>query len=298
MKHIVFFSGGIGSWRVAKIVAEREKVQDLYCLFTDTLIEDNDLYRFMLETWSDIYGLAKPTILIKKAKKLTQVYEDIEKRKEELESLRHEAMAYFPQVVWLSYGKTPWDIYFETRFLGNSRLAKCSHVLKQEMANEWINENVTSDDAILYLGIDWTEAHRFAKPIENWAPFEVRFPLGEENSFLFKDELFWELDNLKIEVPELYKAGFVHNNCGGFCCRAGQGSMLNLLKYDRNLYLYHEHKEREISEYLGKNVAMMKMTVDKETEYLTMERLRKLYETGKKEAIDTCDFGGCGCFVS
>jgi 3'-phosphoadenosine 5'-phosphosulfate sulfotransferase (PAPS reductase)/FAD synthetase len=50
MKHIIFYSGGIGSYFAAKRVLEKHRPEDVILLFTDTLIEDKDLYRFLDET--------------------------------------------------------------------------------------------------------------------------------------------------------------------------------------------------------------------------------------------------------
>lgn len=56
MKHIVFYSGGICSRATAKRVAERYGTKDLILFFTDTMIEDEDLYRFLDETSKEIGG--------------------------------------------------------------------------------------------------------------------------------------------------------------------------------------------------------------------------------------------------
>ena len=50
MKHIVFYSGGLCSWATAKRVVEKHGKENVLLLFTDTLIEDEDLYRFISET--------------------------------------------------------------------------------------------------------------------------------------------------------------------------------------------------------------------------------------------------------
>ena len=47
MKHIIFFSGGIGSWMTAKRVIEKEGKENVILFFTDTLAEDEDTYRFI-----------------------------------------------------------------------------------------------------------------------------------------------------------------------------------------------------------------------------------------------------------
>ena len=55
MKHVVMFSGGAGSWAAAKRVAERHGTADLTLLFTDTLMEDEDLYRFLHEAAAAVF---------------------------------------------------------------------------------------------------------------------------------------------------------------------------------------------------------------------------------------------------
>jgi len=49
MKHIVFFSGGIGSFGVAYRLVFDYKIprEDIILLFTDTKMEDEGLYRFL-----------------------------------------------------------------------------------------------------------------------------------------------------------------------------------------------------------------------------------------------------------
>jgi hypothetical protein len=61
-------------------------------------------------------------------------------------------------------------------------------------------------------------------------------------------------------------------------------------------YAYHEAKEQEMREYLGKDVAMMKKTVKGVTSPYTLKQLREDIE--KKKEIDLFDIGGCGCFVT
>ena len=206
MKHIVFFSGGIGSYFAAKRVVEKYGSENTVLLFTDTLIEDKDLYRFI---------------------------------KEAAERLGAE-------LVWEKDGRTPWEVAFDVRFLPNSRIAQCSHHLKQKVAEKYIKNNYSPDECILYLGIDWTETHRKAAPTKHWAPYKLEFPMCEE-PYLTKEQMLIELEEKeKIQIPELYKLGFSHNNCGGFCFRAGIGHFKNLLEKKPELYKHHEQKEQEI----------------------------------------------------
>jgi hypothetical protein len=256
MKHIIFYSGGIGSYMTAKRVIEKEGKENVVLLFTDTLIEDEDLYRFLEETT-----------------KLLDV-----------------------EFVHIKDGRTPWEVFKDVRYLGNSRIAQCSHKLKQEVSEKWIKENYNPEECILYLGIDWTEEHRTAKPKENWLPYRVEFPMCEE-PFITKDEMLKELENDGIEIPRLYKLGFSHNNCGGFCVRAGQGHFANLLKHFPNLYKYHEDKEQEMRDFLDKDVSILRRQVKGVKHRLTLKQLREELQNNQTEQIDFEDIGGCGCFV-
>ena len=256
MKHIIFYSGGIGSWMTAKRVIKRVGKKNVILLFTDTLIEDEDLYRFIKETVAEMGA----------------------------------------EYVEISDGRTPWDVFKDVRYLGNSRLAQCSHILKQKPARKWIEENFKYDECILYLGIDWTEEHRTKAPTKNWLPYRVEFPMCEE-PYLDKLDMLNELKKLDIEIPRLYKLGFSHNNCSGFCVRAGQAHFKKLLEQMPELYKHHEEKEQEMREFLDKDVSILKRTVKGQQMKLTLKQLRTEIETEQMDKIDLFDFGGCGCFV-
>jgi hypothetical protein len=257
MKHIIFYSGGIGSYATAKRVIQKQGKENVILLFTDTLIEDKDLYRFIDES----------------VKQLGAEY------------------------IRLEDGRTPWEVFKDVRYLGNSRLAQCSHLLKQKPADKWLKANFKPDECVLYLGIDWTEEHRTKAPVKNYAPYKVEFPMCEE-PYITKDEMIAELESLGIKQPRLYERGYSHNNCGGFCVRAGQGHFAHLLKDNPELYKYHEGKEQEMREFLGKDVSILRRTKKGVRYNLTLKQLREELETDQTEQIDFTDIGGCGCFVN
>jgi len=260
MKHIVFYSGGIGSYFAAKRVVEKYGNEDVILLFTDTLIEDEDLYRFIEES-SEKLGV---------------------------------------ELVKISDGRTPWEVARDVRYIPNSRIAQCSHFLKQKTAEKYIKENYTPDDCILYLGIDWSEQHRINAPLKNWAPYHLKFPMIEK-PFLNKDEMLRilsEEDNIKI--PRLYELGFSHNNCGGFCFRAGVAHFKNLLDKLPERYLEHEQNEQSLLEYLGRDdISILRRTRNGIKTNITMKALREELEENNSQLSfdDQFDFGGCGCFV-
>ncbi|MDF9491385.1 hypothetical protein P5772_02355 [Bacillus cereus] len=257
MKHIVFYSGGIGSWYAAKRVIDKYGTENVILLFSDTLIEDEDLYRFLDETSND-FGV-----------KITRI-ED---------------------------GRTPWEVFKDVRWLGNSRLAQCSHLLKQKTAEKWVKDNFQPDECVLYLGIDWTEEHRTKSPVKNWSPYKVEFPMCEE-PYLTKEEMLNELDRKGIEIPRLYKMGFSHNNCGGMCVRAGQAHFINLLKTMPDRFEWLEKYEKEMQEYLDRDVTILTRIVKGERQNLSLEQLRKEFQSNNFKQLDLFDFGGCGCFVN
>ncbi|MGO4219514.1 hypothetical protein AB4Z03_26785 [Bacillus sp. YAF12_1] len=257
MKRIVFYSGGIGSWYTAKRVIDKYGTENVILLFSDTLIEDEDLYRFLDETSND-FGM-----------KITRI-ED---------------------------GRTPWEVFKDVRWLGNSRLAQCSHLLKQKTAEKWVKDNFQPDECVLYLGIDWTEEHRTKSPVKNWSPYKVEFPMCEE-PYINKEEMLDELSHKGIEIPRLYKMGFSHNNCGGMCVRAGQAHFINLLKKLPDRFEWLENYEKEMQVYLGKDVTILNRVRNGKRENLSLEQLRIEFEQKNLEQIDLFDFGGCGCFVN
>lgn len=242
MNHIVFFSGGLGSWATARRVIDRYGTANTYLLFTDTLIEDEDLYRFMIEAAGNFYSIDVSS-LIELTKSIPKTHEQMDERKKFLDELATKVRETIPQFIWINNGKDVWDVFYEKKFLGNSRLAHCSHVLKQDMSKEYIENHFNPKDTTLYLGIDWTEEHRTKAPRENWKPYKVEFPMCEEPLVTNIDHVE-ALEELGITPPRLYAMGFAHNNCGGFCVRAGQGHFANLLQQNRELFLYHEQRER------------------------------------------------------
>jgi hypothetical protein len=256
MKHVIMYSGGIGSFMAAKRVSEKFGNKNLILLFTDTLTEDEDLYRFLDETVE---------------------YLDA-------------------QLVRLSDGRDVWNVFKDVRYLGNSRIAPCSRVLKQEPALKWIKDNFSPEEVTLYIGIDWTEEHRLEKVVKNWFPYKILAPLCDE-PFLTKQEMLHELDQIGIIRPRLYEYGFSHNNCGGFCVRAGQAHFANLFDKLPERYRYHETKEKELAEYLNKEVTILRRQKNKMVYPLPLKQFRLELEEDKNNSFDLFDFGGCGCFI-
>jgi hypothetical protein len=248
------FSGGINSWAMAKRVIAEHGPQDMTLLFADTLMEDEDLYRFLDDSQ---VNLGVPIIRI-------------------------------------AEGRTPWQVFFDERFLGNSRVDPCSRTLKRRFLEAYRNEHFDVADTIVYVGIDWTEMHRLDAIQAGMAPWRVEAPLCDK-PYLTKAEMLRMAQDEGLSPPRLYERGFHHNNCGGFCIKAGQAQFAALLREFPERYAYHEGKEQELREYLGKDVSILKDRRGGEAKTLTMAALRERIQGGGQ--IDMFDWGGCGCFV-
>jgi hypothetical protein len=270
MYHINFISGGIGSWASGMRVAQIYGTDKLINLFTDTKKlndnhphrgEDEDLYRFLKESWPLIGG----------------------------------------KLEWVSTGKNVWQVFEEVRYMGNTRKDPCSRVLKREMARKWIEQRFRPDEVKLYIGIDWTEVHRAEKSIKYWEPYKVEFPMVDE-PYMSKEEMCQWVESLGVKRPRLYTMGFSHNNCGGFCVKAGLGQFYILLKTMPERYAYHEAKQEELFAVLGKRVPFLRQTTNKELRYLSLKEYREQIEELEEnkdvvsKQIDLFDIGGCGCF--
>jgi hypothetical protein len=104
---VVLFSGGIASWAAARRLADQGREMTL--LFTDTMTEDEDLYRFLDEAAADIGA----------------------------------------PLVKVSDGRDIWQVFKDERFLGNTRVDPCSRVLKREKSREWLAENAPDASVVI-----------------------------------------------------------------------------------------------------------------------------------------------------
>lgn len=294
MIHINSYSGGGASWYTSEILAERHGAENIINLFADTLIEDEDTYRFIDET-TEKSGI---------------------------------------RLVRVADGRDPWQVFHDSKWIGNSQIAQCSTHLKQKKCKDWVAENYSPDECIIYVGIDWTEAHRMDAIREGWLPYRAEAVLTEP-PYIDKEFIFSKMAEQGIRKPRLYEMGFSHNNCGGFCVRAGKGHFINLLQKMPERYLYHEGKEQEMRDYLERDdisilsnqvfshyevkeinqntderqlelfdldaLGAKKDSVSKKTavyvkQPYTLRQLREDWESGLGSQIDLDDIGGCGCF--
>ncbi len=120
--HIAMFSGGAGSAYISYYMVQAYGKENCKLFFTNTLWEDEDNLRFMDEV-SEYIGL-----------EITEILD----------------------------GRTPEEVFFDMKYLGNSRLAKCSEELKVRQTLIYLEELRDNEkvEPILYFGIAPHEKHR------------------------------------------------------------------------------------------------------------------------------------------
>lgn len=255
MIHIVSFSGGVGSAITLQLVVEEFGRDNVIALFADTLMEDEDLYRFNRDV-ETLVGL-----------KLTK----------------------------LCYGLTPWELFNERLFISNNKIDHCSQYLKRALLKKWVRYAYKPDECFIWIGIDWSEKHRLERAQKGGIPYIYRSILVERDIMLTAaDKVKWCKAN-KIELPKLYKLGFSHNNCGGFCVKAGLGHFRLLYKTMPDRYLFHEKEEQKLLTKEPKCKPFLQKEVKGKRLYMSLKVYREEYLDKDLAEEDRFDIGGCGC---
>jgi hypothetical protein len=156
-----------------------------------------------------------------------------------------------------------------------------------------IPQHINGGDLHVVLGMDDIEdCDRINRARSYWQPYTVEFPLTKA-PLMFKNHIAANLAEAGVPQPRLYDMGFAHNNCGGFCVKAGQSQFRHLLKLRPNTYAYHEEQEKELQLFLGKPVTVLTETVNGQKMNLSMQALRERIESGGE--IEEGEGEACSC---
>ena len=280
---LCLFSGGLVSWATAKRVVAKHGTKGVVLLFADTMMEDEDLYRFLGEAAADVLGWPKaPPIkaLCELAAKIGEA------------NICPEGC--FGRLVIIADGRNPWEVMRDERIIGGGKAGTdpCSKILKRQLLDRWERENC-GPETVSYFGLDWTEEHRLLRMRKRMPGRKVEAPMTEP-PYMTKPQMMAWLKAEGIEPPRLYKLGFAHNNCGGFCVKAGQAQFALLLRVMPERYAYHEAKEEEMRRIVGDHSVLRDRT-NGTTKPLTLRALRERIQS--QGTFDTEDWGGCGCAI-
>ncbi len=196
------------------------------------------------------------------------------------------------KIVRISHGLTPWELFHQRGMIGNTRAALCSRILKRELLDKWIADNAESPT--VHFGFDASEARRL-EVVRTAKPYRCEAPLMWNPILMFKQQQFDILAADDIKLPRLYRMGFMHNNCGGFCIKAGQAHFARLLHKMPERYAFHEEQEQQFRHETGKDVAILRDRVGGSTKPLTLKDFREGIQSGG--LFDRDDEGGCNCLA-
>lgn len=219
MSIIVALSGGKASAYCGDYALKSFPKEDIILYFNDTKWEHPDLYRFLKDL---------------------QVYWDKE-------------------ITYDSDGRSPEDLFYDHHALANNRMPFCSRYLKAVRLQNFYKDG---DTIIFGIGSDEPQrANRILNVYEEVSKKEkkqvkIQFPLITQN--INSEAIDNWLSSTGIEEPLLYRLGFKHNNCSGGCVRAGKKHWKLLYEKLPEVYLERERVEREVREYLGKDVHFFK----------------------------------------
>lgn len=265
MKHVVQFSGGVGSWATARRVVDAHGPEGLILLLADTLSEAGDWRPFVEACHRDLGG----------------------------------------EIVQLVDGRDIWQVFNDEGFIANTRVDICSRVLKREPLRAWLEENCDPADTIVYLGFDWTEEHRLLRARPHWEPWRIEAPLCDppyiEKPALVEDlrrrgipvPIAYELG-----LPH-------NNCLRYGCIKGGQAYWREILTKLPEAYARSEAQEEAFRAAHGKDVAIMRDrkvrilddgSTGTVTTPLTLREFRERIEASPS-LFDVLDWGACSCMT-
>lgn len=107
---VAFFSGGVSSYLAAKRAVQKYGAGNTILLFTDTMIEDEDLHRFLDEAAGKLGA----------------------------------------KLVKIADGRDPWQVFADKKFVANSRVSICSVELKVKPAQQWAKQNCNESTVLVF----------------------------------------------------------------------------------------------------------------------------------------------------
>lgn len=177
------------------------------------------------------------------------------------------------KIKMIGLGLTPWDIFFQVRMLGNSRIDPCSRMLKREQILAYMLANYDPANAVLHVGITQEEIDRMVAIHKNWTRngWRVDAPLANDLA-INRDYLTNKCQRLFGFVPRLYQMGMSHNNCGGACIKAGHAQWARLLWYLPDVYAWWEKNEEKFRREIGEYTILSEFRIKKP---LTLRQFRE-----------------------
>jgi hypothetical protein len=172
---------------------------------------------------------------------------------------------------------TPFDIFDDVSYIGNTRIDPCSRILKRETFRNFLN-TIKLPDITIAVGIHAQEVERTISLYENYTSqgYNVIFPLLEwqKPEGVSDNELLQEWYGVTLH---LYDLGFEHNNCAGACVKAGQRQWALVWYHFPQVYQEWEDRQEQWIERTGKKHSFLRKTIDGKLHYITLKEFREQY---------------------
>jgi hypothetical protein len=219
---------------LATLLLKRQGYTNVTLLFCDTNTEHPTLYKFLEETTSKV----------------------------------------FPDYTFIHHKEFPdldiFGLFKKVHFMGNSFSDPCSKQFKRVPGNR-ITKELNPD--YIVSGLSFDEEVRVKRFRETHGE-KALLPLADDG-FIDMGKLWKDaLKEYNIEEPFLYTIGLTHNNCGGFCVKAGLGHYRNLYERDKEAYLEFEKKEEEVYPFCKSKFPFLVKSVGGAKRRLTLREYR------------------------
>ena len=256
VKHVVFYSGGVGSWAAASRVVAKHGTADTILLCADTKSEHEDWYRFV-EQSSAVLNLT-PVIITR--------------------------------------GYDIWELAQKKRAIPNTRMAFCSRILKRELMDEWLTANADPETTTLHFGFDWMEQHRLDAVTGRLHEWRVDAPLLWEPLISKPDILeMLQQAGVDIPAAYQAGMPH-NNCLKYGCVKGGIAYWRQVLDTFPDAYARSEKAENKMRQTLGKNIAILRDRRGGTTTPLTLTTLRKQSESQPSLFADSDEWAACACF--
>ena len=194
-------------------------------------------------------------------------------------------------------GQSIWDVFDKAGVISirtGMSACKASLELKHKPLAKYMKEHHDPEKTVIALGLSAFEPERQEKHYSRLAPYQVIYPLNVSPK-LSDCEVISELDNLDLPIPDAYRKGYTHNNCGGGCVLAGLKQWAGLLEDYPDRYSWHEERERQWRSK-GRDFTILRDRSGGTTKPYTLENLRLDLAAGRPSPGEFRS--GCGCMIA
>lgn len=159
----------------------------------------------------------------------------------------------------------------------------CSKFLKREILGKFAGQ---FSNVVDVFGFSWLEKSRIDRLLKykpnSW------FPLTEPPYVTNTEIGDWLQIGYGVKSPRMYSMGFSHNNCKGFCVKAGLGQAYDVWKHFPHVYNYNERMQEKFFVEISPHGRFLK----KNGKHISLKELRELFEKGYVPG--TSQYTSCG----